>query len=140
MGNKKVVIGICFIVFAIGMLLFTSMPSASVVEVKLRDLTKSEQHDNGYVLTQGMLKESSVQWDAKRMELSFELYDQKEKIRVYYTGAKPDNFSDGVIVIVEGEWREGVFYAEKVQTKCPSKYEGEDMKNYDKEMHEKLLD
>ncbi|MBB6175403.1 cytochrome c-type biogenesis protein CcmE [Anoxybacillus tengchongensis] len=140
MGNKKIIVGICFIVLAIGMLLFTSMPSASVVEVKLKDLTKNEQYKNEYVLTQGMLKQSSVRWDAKRTQLSFELYDQSETIQVRYTGAKPDNFSDGVIVIIEGKWRNDIFYAEKVQTKCPSKYEGEDMKKYDKEMHKKLLD
>lgn len=49
---------------------------------------------------------------------------------------RPDNFSDDLIVIVHGYLGEnGVFEAGKVQTGCPSAYEGEDPENYDPEMH-----
>ena len=65
---------------------------------------------------------------------AFGAEETNASLPIIYNGVKPDNFSDDVIVIVEGFIRDnGVFEAEKVQTKCPSKYEGEDTENYDME-------
>jgi hypothetical protein len=36
--------------------------------------------------------------------------------------------------------KKNTFVAETVKTRCPSKYEGEDIENYDPEAHKKLLD
>jgi cytochrome c-type biogenesis protein CcmE len=42
---------------------------------------------------------------------------------VVYKGVRPGSFEDGVEVLVEGRYKDGVFTAENVLTKCPSKYE-----------------
>ncbi len=74
----------------------------------------------------GKLVGESVQWEPSKMELRFEMIseDQKETMPVLYKGVKPDNFNDGIEVIVDGKYTvEQVFLADKVMTKCPSKYE-----------------
>ncbi|PLR98216.1 cytochrome c maturation protein CcmE [Bacillus sp. T33-2] len=140
--NKKIMAGLVLAAAAIMIMLFSTMPSAGSKEITIADLVEnSDKFDGDYVMTQGLLKKESIKWDADKLELRFDIYEEgKGSLPVFYKGVKPDNFSDGVIVIVEGFIKEnGVFEAEKVQTKCPSKYEGEDMKNYDTEMHKEIF-
>jgi cytochrome c-type biogenesis protein CcmE len=42
---------------------------------------------------------------------------------IVYNGIKPDMFAVDRDVIVDGELRQGTFYASKLLTQCPSKYE-----------------
>ncbi|MGN7401348.1 cytochrome c maturation protein CcmE [Cytobacillus praedii] len=138
--NKKIIFGLSLFAAAIMIMFFSTMPSAGSKEITIEELL-TENYKDEYVLTQGMLKQDSVKWDADKIELTFEIFDEETNasLPIIYNGVKPDNFSDDVIVIVEGFIRgNGVFEAEKVQTKCPSKYEGEDTENYDMEMHKNM--
>ena len=49
--------------------------------------------------------------------------DPKQTIPVVYQGIKPDMFTPGRDVIIDGEFRDGILYASKLLTQCPSKYE-----------------
>ncbi len=64
--------------------------------------------------------------------LKFRIYDpgktlpsgtKTSTIPVIYEGIKPDMFTAGRDVIIDGEFSEGVFKAQKLLTQCPSKYE-----------------
>lgn len=44
-------------------------------------------------------------------------------IPVVYQGIKPDMFTEGRDVIIDGEFKDGVLQANKLLTQCPSKYE-----------------
>ena len=44
-------------------------------------------------------------------------------IEVTYNGIKPDTLQPGRDVILEGNYKKGVFYASSLLTQCPSKYE-----------------
>ena len=44
---------------------------------------------------------------------------------VNFNGTRPDLFKDEAEVIVEGNYINGVFVADQLQTKCASRYEGE---------------
>jgi cytochrome c-type biogenesis protein CcmE len=75
--------------------------------------------------------------------LEFDVKDDEGNIfHVSHNGVKPDNFNvEGVTVILQGYLdasKQGSFNAETVKTRCPSKYEGQDMKNYDPEMHKEM--
>lgn len=138
--NKKIIFGLSLFAVAIMIMFFSTMPSAGSKEISIEELLTDNYKDE-YVLTQGLLKQDSVKWDADKIELTFEIVDEESSasLPIIYKGVKPDNFSDDVIVIVEGFIKDnGVFEAEKVQTKCPSKYEGEDTENYDMEMHKNM--
>jgi cytochrome c-type biogenesis protein CcmE len=139
--NKKIITALSLMAVAITIMAFASMPSATSKEITITDVVEStDKFEGDYIMTEGLLNKSSVQWDADNIELRFEILDENETpLSVYYKGVQPDNFTEDVIVIVEGFIGEnGVFEAEKVMTKCPSKYEGEDMENYDSEMHKEL--
>jgi len=140
--NKKIMFGLTLVAAAFIILFFTTMPSAGSKEVSIEELMNNKKlYKDEYVLTQGLLNHDSIEWNADKIELKFKIYEEGKAVNlpILYMGVKPDNFSDDVIVIVEGFLRsDGVFEAEKVQTKCPSKYEGEDPENYDAEMHKEM--
>jgi cytochrome c-type biogenesis protein CcmE len=60
--------------------------------------------------------------------VSFSLVDKDDPHKVMtvdYTGAVPDTFKPGIEVIVEGamDQSKGLFAAQTLMTKCPSKYQ-----------------
>lgn len=88
--------------------------------VKVQQLT--QRSENVHVALKP-LKET-IQFDAKTMTLTFEGEDDTGKIRVVYPKGKPNNFEMASQVVVMGDYRDGVFYAEEMLVKCPSKYQG----------------
>jgi len=53
-------------------------------------------------------------------------------IRVAYGGIKPANFEEAISIVAIGRWAEddAAFRAEKLLVKCPSKYQGAEVKEY----------
>ena len=51
--------------------------------------------------------------------------DHGKEMKVCYDGARPNNFEIANAIVVKGRYREGVFQASDILTKCPSKYEGD---------------
>ena len=142
--KKNTVVMIAGFAFAgaILLLLMAATPGSSGVELSLKELIENqEKHKEDYVTFEGLLIEESIEWDADKIELRFNVQDADgNKIKVVYNGVKPDNFSEGVIAILQGSISEkDTFIAESVQTRCPSKYEGEDIENYDPESHKDKL-
>jgi cytochrome c-type biogenesis protein CcmE len=59
-------------------------------------------------------------------QVQFILVQDKEKLKVAYTGTDPlpDTFRDGAQALADGKLdKDGVFRAAKIQAKCASKYE-----------------
>jgi cytochrome c-type biogenesis protein CcmE len=72
----------------------------------------------------GDVESGSIQRAGK--EVVFVLIQEKERLKVAYTGADPlpDTFRDGAQALADGRLdRDGVFRAGKIQAKCASKYE-----------------
>jgi len=130
--TTKIFIGALIIVAAVGYLMFTGFASFSGYQVDIGELVMGKQDYNGeYLLVPGKLIGDSVKFDGKNIQLTFTLRDMKEgkyELPVVYNDVKPDNFDDGAEVILEGYYdkKANVFKAEKVTTKCPSKYEAAD--------------
>ncbi len=137
-------IGGFIIAGAIIFLLMAATPGSSGVELKMDELLKNqEKYQDGYFVTvEGLLIEDSIKWDADKIELKFDVKDNDGNVmHVIHNGVKPDNFSEGVITILQGAPTEkDTFVAETVKTRCPSKYEGQDMENYDPDTHKEKLD
>lgn len=146
MGVKKntmVLLGGFIIAGAIVFLLMAATPGSSGVELTMKQLVATQdQHKNDFVTVQGLLVEKTIKWNPTKIELKFDVKDNSgNRLHVTYEGVKPDNFSEGVICILQGSpTGNNNFKAESVKTRCPSKYEGKDMKNYDPKMHAKMLD
>jgi len=69
------------------------------------------------------------------MKLSFRIQDpgkelpevtESNTVSVVYEGLRPDMFSAGRDVIIDGRYENGVLYASNLLTQCPSKYEPPD--------------
>lgn len=58
--------------------------------------------------------------------------ETKDTIRVRYKGLKPANFEDAISIVAIGHYDEAAkeFEANKLLVKCPSKYQGAEVKEY----------
>lgn len=74
----------------------------------------------------GIAKPDTVKWDSTKQELQFVLTDGEYSLPVVYNRPM-SNIMDlaEVEVLVEGVYLDGTFFANKLQTRCPSKYEAE---------------
>ena len=85
--------------------------------------------DNQQVQVDGLIAEGSSKWDAANFKLTFAVRDRETAGTVnvtYKDRLKPDNFTDGGSVFVEGKYdaTQNLIVASKLMTKCASKYEG----------------
>ncbi len=70
-------------------------------------------------------KSLDYNYDADNNIFSFSMTDEKNNsIPVEFAGMKPNNFNTAPNVVVKGRVENGVFHADHILTKCPSKYEG----------------
>ena len=74
----------------------------------------------------GIVKNGSIKISkTNQLECFFVLKEGSAELAVNYSKTRPDLFKDGAEVIVTGEYRDGVFVADELQTKCASRYEGD---------------
>jgi cytochrome c-type biogenesis protein CcmE len=88
-----------------------------------------DKMDNQRVQVDGLISEGSSKWDAVNFELTFAVRDRESASTVnviYKDRLKPDNFTDGGSVFIEGRYdaTQNLIVASKLMTKCASKYEG----------------
>jgi cytochrome c-type biogenesis protein CcmE len=81
-----------------------------------------------------LVKESSSYDDADK-SLSFTLHEMNGgsgTLRVRYHGLKPANFEDAISIVAIGRYEAGKneMVADKLLVKCPSKYQGAEVKTY----------
>jgi cytochrome c-type biogenesis protein CcmE len=122
----RLIVGIVVIVAAIGALLWLGIARGTVYYYSVAELLGKGaiQH----VRVAGDL-EGLPQVDDAKGGFTFTIRDRDQpvaKLKVVYDGAVPDAFkSEGVVeVVAEGDYDgAGVFVAEGLITKCPSKYE-----------------
>lgn len=82
----------------------------------------------------GALAQGSTSYDQEASALLFTLRDPEsaQTLRVRYHGVKPANFEDAISIVAIGRYDSGKaeFAANKLLVKCPSKYQGEEVKSY----------
>ena len=140
--NTIIMLGGFIIAGAIVFLLMAATPGSSGVELTLKELIATQnQHKDDFVTVEGLLIEDSIKWNPDKIELKFDVKDNDgDLMHVIYNGTKPDNFAEGVITILQGApTKKDTFVAETVKTRCPSKYEGKDIKDYNPETHKDKL-
>ena len=77
----------------------------------------------------GLVKDGSIVIsETNQLECNFILKEGSSELYVKYGRTRPDLFKDGAEVIVAGQYNNGIFYADELQTKCASRYEG-DLRN-----------
>ena len=72
----------------------------------------------------GKVQRGSVTREVEKMQLNFNLAGSRNSLPVNYRGAVPDNFAEDREVVVEGRMdSKGTFQADKLLTRCESKYQ-----------------
>ena len=82
----------------------------------------------------GALVKGSSAYKSGEDALYFTIKDPKgaETMRVRYHGLKPSNFEDAISIVAIGRYETASreFTANKLLVKCPSKYQGAEVKTY----------
>ncbi len=125
-GQIKMGIAVVVIVSAILYLVFAGFEKSMVYYLTVSELKArgSEMYGEG-VRVSGNVEEGTIESNQMSMEHRFVITSEGEKLPVLYRGITPDTFMEGVEVVVEGKYGpSGIFVAENLLAKCPSKYEG----------------
>lgn len=121
-GRMKFIIGGAIIVVVIAWLIYSNIGSSSTYYLTVEQLM-AEGPSSRLVRGTGFVVGESIEWDAQRMILRFDIVDETGSLPVLYKGPRPDMLEDGTQAVVEGRYTaDGVFEATSVLLKCPSKY------------------
>lgn len=121
----KYIVGSVAILGAIGFFVWSSFGSNVVYYVTLPEFQAQHAQLVGQTIrVNGPLDQSSIQMDQKTLTLKFNLKEGDMVVPVVYHGVVPDTLTTGESVVAEGRLNtQGVFEADNILVKCPSKYE-----------------
>lgn len=129
--NKKsrtrllIATGVIVAVFVIGVVYLVQKQGAYYRQVS--ELTTG-QYDGQNVKVGGRVVDGTIDRDAEGVHFMIQdLTGKSDAVKVSYSGQMPNTFDAGVDVVVIGKYASSgtVITADQLQTKCPSKYEGQ---------------
>jgi cytochrome c-type biogenesis protein CcmE len=124
-----------YLVGAVLLLAFAGFSLSSFKETLTPYVSYKQARDvDRVVQVAGALEKGSSKYVDSQDFLYFTLQEPetKDTIRVRYKGLKPANFEDAISIVAIGQYDEGTkeFEANKLLVKCPSKYQGAEVKEY----------
>ena len=124
MKNKYVFGGVIIAVFLILMgYLFTQ----SNIEYA-DNFTTVKSSTKTVKATGSWVKEKQYEINKEDKTFSFFMTDENgNEMKVIFEGTIPNNFETATSVVVTGKYKDGYFHAKDIVTKCPSKYEEENV-------------
>jgi cytochrome c-type biogenesis protein CcmE len=121
--NPKLVIGSLIVIATVAYLVYATAQGSAAYYLTVAEL-RQKGPGNETVRVAGLIADDSIRWQERELLLSFEIADESGSLPVTYQGPRPDMFKDGAEVVIEGTYgRGGVFNADTLMLKCPSKYE-----------------
>jgi len=126
MKNKYIFGGVIVAVF---LFLMIYLLTQSNIQYE-NDFTKVMAKDKTVKATGSWVKEKSYELSKENRTFTFYMADQSgNQMKVVYQGTIPNNFESAVSVVVTGKYQNGYFHAKDILTKCPSKYEQQNIKS-----------
>jgi cytochrome c-type biogenesis protein CcmE len=120
----KTIIGVIIIVAVIAAIIPTFLSN----KIEYVNFNDARQKTKTVEVKGTWLKDKEAKFEGNKF--SFYMRDDNNtEMKIVYDGAKPNNFEVAEAVVVKGKVRDGVFMANDILTKCPSKYEAKEMKN-----------
>jgi cytochrome c-type biogenesis protein CcmE len=126
-------LGIAVVAGCVVMLVVSGFNETSMYYFTVAELEAREAEFVGRkIKLAGKVVPGSIRKDDVTLDLRFEIWEPVEgavvasahRKPIYYTGIVPDTFRDEADVILEGiTGKDGVFEADHLLAKCPSKYE-----------------
>ena len=124
--NRKFFIAVFVVVAALATLIISAVNNTAKAVVTVNQLVDEGINRNSIRLGARVAKGEINFSKEPQMTVSFNVRDiesTKFKFPVKYHGVMPDTLKVDRDVILEGDFREGIFYADSLLTQCPSKYE-----------------
>ncbi len=116
--RQRIILGSVVIVFVI-FIAFSFQSNISPYTSVSQVIQQEEMRD---AQVNGTIVQNSTKYYQNNNTRIFELTDEKSKMKVKYTGTL-SNYQEGISAVVIGDYSAGMFHANKVLLKCPSKYE-----------------
>ena len=113
------------ILAAVGALLYTGFREGTVYYYTIQELNESASTlADEEIRVTGQVVNGSLDWGEDSLTVRFIIADEGRTLPVVYDGVAPDNLLEGREVVVNGKYEmSGIFLANSILTKCPSKYE-----------------
>ncbi len=126
MKNKYIFGGFIIVLF-LGIMAYLFTQS----NIKYEDnFANVKSTDKTVKATGSWVKEKNYDMNREQNTFSFIMKDETgNEMKVVYEGAMPNNFESATSIVVTGSYRNGYFHAKDILTKCPSKYEHNDVKS-----------
>jgi len=122
--KKRFFISGILIFIALGYLIFAGLQGSATYYYtvgEFMELKNSLYGEN--IRLNGIVVPGSVEQETAKMNLHFLITDGEAQLPVVYHGVVPDTFKVGNETVVEGQLNAaGVFEADLLMPKCPSKY------------------
>jgi cytochrome c-type biogenesis protein CcmE len=116
--KPKLILGVISIVLFTSLLMYNFGTSISTYV----NFEQAENRTSSHVI--GVWERSEEYgFNNQTMQFSFNMRDEDDNVRrVVYPRPKPNNFEQATQLVVIGEMRNNVFFANDMLMKCPSKY------------------
>ena len=132
--KKSHIIGILVIAMAMGIILITAGDASSYVTFEEAKRRESDG-DRSKIHVVGKLKKAKsdevidIIPSDDQLSFTFVMLDNKGvEQKVFHPNPIPQDFDRSEQVVVVGSYQKGLFVADKILLKCPSKYQGEEIK------------
>jgi cytochrome c-type biogenesis protein CcmE len=126
MRSKYIFGGVIVTVF-LGLMIYLFTQSNIQYE---NDFKNVMSKDKTVKATGHWIKEKSYQINKEDRLFSFYMADEKgTQMKVVYEGTIPNNFESAQSIVVTGKYSDGYFHAKEILTKCPSKYQEQEVKS-----------
>ncbi|MFZ3062817.1 MAG: cytochrome c maturation protein CcmE [Actinomycetota bacterium] len=121
--SKKVIVASLVLPVVVGVLIFVGVKQSGVYYLTVSEMKKLTSEEE--VRVEGNIVPKSIQWEPAKPLLVFKITDKKQTTTIVFKDFKPDNFQEGKAAIIEGTYnpKTDTVLAQKVMTRCPSKYE-----------------
>ncbi len=122
--KRKFILGGIIIVLAVVYLAYTGFQASATYYLTVSEtIEKGSSLYGENVRVNGKVAADSVVSDINTLTLKFTVTEGGNSLPAEYHGATPDNFRANTDVVIEGHIdSSGVFQANSILTKCPSKY------------------
>ena len=109
---------------AVAYLIFANTTASAAYYMTIQELRACHTCAGKIVRIAGSVQTGSIVRDDKTQTVNFTIVDSKSTLPVTYSGVVPDIFRADVTVVVEGTLpASGIFHANTLLTKCPSKFQ-----------------